>query len=377
MSQLKTESEREKKLTMQVLPDYITYPGFASSPAADAAAELIAASRALGGSQAAAVLRAWTVAHVFAGREAIFDSNEEPVEPFCRLLGRTADVLRSVAESGLASLGLPAEEMRTPVGPKVEDVTGQHYGNLFRGFSPEAYWRETADLLSVRLERNGVDLTTVREKSVIDVGCGGGRYTGAWRRLGARPALGVDISPINIADACRRASLGGFDSLEFEEADVLALPYEENRFDMVFSNGVLHHTRDWKRGLAELVRVMKPGGLGWLYLIENPGGLFWHAVEILREVMRPVDHETARRALELLGVPGNRIFYMLDHVMVPINIRLTPEEIESELRACGATGIRRLNRGADFDRIERIHQGEPYAAEKFGVGENRYLFTKQ
>jgi hypothetical protein len=42
-----------------------------------------------------------------------------------------------------------------------------------------------------------------------------------------------------------------------------------------------------------------------------------------------------------------------------------------------ATNIRRQTRGANFDRIARIGQGEPYAAGKLGVGENRYPFTKE
>jgi hypothetical protein len=78
----------------------------------------------------------------------------------------------------------------------------------------------------------------------------------------------------------------------------------------------------------------------------------------------------------MLGIPANRIFYMLDHVLVPVNIRLTPEEIEGCLADAGAVDIRRLTRGADFDRIERIHQKEPYADLKYGVGENRYVFSK-
>jgi hypothetical protein len=138
----------------------------------------------------------------------------------------------------------------------------------------------------------------------------------------------------------------------------------------------LHHTTDWREGLFELVRVLRPGGLGWLYLIENPGGYFWDIVEVLRVIMRNEDRGAARTALQSVGIPANRIFYMLDHVMVPINVRLTPDEIEDTLREAGAAGLRRLSRGADFDRVEAIHRGDPYAVEKYGVGENRYVFSK-
>jgi ubiquinone/menaquinone biosynthesis C-methylase UbiE len=43
-------------------------------------------------------------------------------------------------------------------------------------------------------------------------------------------------------------------------ADVLHLPYKDALFDAVFGFGVLHHVPDWRAGLAEIVRVLKPGG---------------------------------------------------------------------------------------------------------------------
>ena len=92
--------------------------------------------------------------------------------------------------------------------------------------------------------------------------------------------------------------------------------------------------------------------------------------------MRDEDRDLARQALYALGLPSNRVFYMLDHVLVPINVRLTPQTIEEALADAGARDIRRLTRGTDFDRVERIYQGEPFAVDKFGVGENRYVFSK-
>lgn len=117
--------------------------------------------------------------------------------------------------------------------------------------------------------------------------------------------------------------------------------------------------------------------MGWLYLIEKPGGLFWDVIELLRVIMTGEGREMARAALRLLGIPANRIFYMLDHVMVPINLRLSPAEIEQCLVTVGASRVRRLARGTDFDRIERIYRGEPFATVKYGVGENRYVFSKE
>jgi hypothetical protein len=92
--------------------------------------------------------------------------------------------------------------------------------------------------------------------------------------------------------------------------------------------------------------------------------------------MKFEDKKLSRAALQQINMPANRIFYMLDHVMVPINVRLSRDEVEKCLRSLGAVNIRRLNRGADIDRIERIFHHEPFAGERFGVGENRYVFAK-
>ena len=92
--------------------------------------------------------------------------------------------------------------------------------------------------------------------------------------------------------------------------------------------------------------------------------------------MRGERRDVARAALRAIGLPGNRVFYMLDHVMVPINVRLTPQAIETALAEAGATDVRRLARGTDFDRVEQIARREPFAEIKYGVGENRYVFSK-
>lgn len=353
-----------------------TVPCLEDGPIAEAARSLVEEARALGDSGPASFARAWTVAQIFARSEQIFRSRRDPVPAFNRMLRETADVLFRLRQAGYLDLQQACSESERAEDGAVEIVTGQHYGGLFAGFSADSYWREASELLRIRLERNDVEVARLRGRSVIDVGCGGGRYACAWRSIGAEPVLGVDISPINVQDASRRASEGGLTNIEFRVGDVLDLDLEDSSFEVVFSNGVLHHTSDWKKGIAELVRILQPGGFGWLYLIESPGGLFWDSIELLRIVMQGENRDRARRSLQALNLPGNRIFYMLDHVMAPINLRLTREEIETALAECGATEILRLRRGADYDRVEQIHRRTPYAETIYGVGENRFVFSK-
>ena len=343
---------------------------------ADIEREAIDAARDMGTSRVASLARVMSVLFIYYGSEKIFASGQEPIEACRDLLRQLRDFFEFTIRSGFPPHQHRLSPSESAGEGDIETITGTHYGRLFETFSAQSYWEEPKELLRARLTRNEIDLTALPRQNVLDAGCGGGRYTVAWRLLGARSVTGVDISPINIASARRRVEEAGIDNVSFVEGNVLALPFPDASFDLVFSNGVLHHTVDWKAGIGELLRVMKPGGWGWLYLIEEPGGLYWELIEILREIMHEEERAFARQIIRQLEIPENRIFYMLDHVMAPINQRLTPAEIEERLAAGGAIGIKRLTRGADFDRVERIHRGEPYARSKFGVGENRYVFAK-
>jgi SAM-dependent methyltransferase len=355
--------------------DFLTAPCLLEGDIGERAEALVDAARILGTGRWASTLRSWCVPYLFNSMEQTFASACNPVEGLNQALESLSHFLSGAANSDLAKLN---SEEKTPGERKGEviTITGEHYGRLFQAFSSRSFWDEPVRLLRTRLERNGVDISGLEQKEVLDVGCGGGRYTAAWRILGAKRAVGIDGSEIGIADAVRRTDDANLEGVEFKQGNALSLPFEDQSFDIVFSNGVLHHTENWQQGVNELVRVLKRGGLGWLYLIENPGGLFWDVIELLRLVMKDEPRDLARAALELIGIPSNRIFYMLDHVMVPINIRLRPEQVEDCLAKAGATGIRRLNRGTDFDRIEKIYRGESYATVKYGVGENRYVFSK-
>jgi ubiquinone/menaquinone biosynthesis C-methylase UbiE len=338
------------------------------------------AASSLGTSRRASMVRAALVPLVFEGMESAFALREDPVPIVQRMLSDAANAMAAMTGSGLAALGAAVDHAQRSidaVDTGVAATTGAHYGRLFERFSSTSFWDEPRELLRTRLERNGIPLDCIRDRSVLDAGCGGGRYSVAWRLLGAGSVTGLDVSATGIGSARDRVLSAGIDGVSFGQGNVLDLPCEDNAFDIVFSNGVLHHTVEWQRGVQELVRVLHPGGMGWLYLIEKPGGLFWDLIEILRVVMRGENSERARTVLQSLGFPANRVFYMLDHVMVPINTRLTADEITHELDLAGASSIRRLERGVDFDRVEAIHRGDPFVRVKYGAGEQRFVFSKE
>lgn len=93
-------------------------------------------------------------------------------------------------------------------------------------------------------------------KRVLDAGCGHGPLMVALRDRGAL-VTGFDLSPAMIRIARNR--LGSVSDVRV--ADLAApLPYNDNEFDIVTCSLVLHYVQDWAPALAELRRVLKPGG---------------------------------------------------------------------------------------------------------------------
>lgn len=95
---------------------------------------------------------------------------------------------------------------------------------------------------------------------VLEVGAGPGHFwrdTGDLRPAGWR-AVCSDLSPGMAAEA--RAALAGAAGISFLAADAQDLPFADAGFDLVLANFMLYHVPDRPRALAEIRRVLRPGG---------------------------------------------------------------------------------------------------------------------
>ncbi len=102
------------------------------------------------------------------------------------------------------------------------------------------------------------EYTNFKGGKVLDVGSGNGYVLSRYAREGAE-TFGIDITPTAINLCRKRFDLMGLRG-DFRVADAEALPFEDATFDGVCSMGVLHHVPDTERAVAEIFRVLKPGG---------------------------------------------------------------------------------------------------------------------
>jgi ubiquinone/menaquinone biosynthesis C-methylase UbiE len=102
--------------------------------------------------------------------------------------------------------------------------------------------------------------TRYRGKKVLEVGFGAGTDFIQWLRAGAL-ASGVDLTEEALANLTHRIRVYDLPSPEtLKVADAENLPFPNNTFDLGYSWGVLHHTPNTEKSIAELVRVVRPGG---------------------------------------------------------------------------------------------------------------------
>lgn len=103
----------------------------------------------------------------------------------------------------------------------------------------------------------------IRSGEVLELGCGPGYLGLEWITQAEASArlVGLDISPAMLRRArVNAADYGVAGRCDYECGTVLALPFDDNRFDHAVSASSLHEWADPATALAEMYRVLKPGG---------------------------------------------------------------------------------------------------------------------
>ena len=115
----------------------------------------------------------------------------------------------------------------------------------------------------------------------LDVGCGNGAFTELLLERCAPETQGIDPAPAQVAYAQTRP---GAQAAQFRHGDALALPFDDDHFDAAVMALVIFFVPDPAAGVAEMARVVRPGGLVSAYVWDAlEGGL---PFESLREEMQ-------------------------------------------------------------------------------------------
>lgn len=139
-----------------------------------------------------------------------------------------------------------------------------------------------------------VDRFSLRGKRVLEIGLGYGTLGEAIARRGAEYEA-VDLASAPVELMRMRLARMGRDPNTARQASALALPYPDGRFDFVYTIGTLHHTGDLRRGVAEVHRVLRPGGTAVVMVYNR------HSLRQLVHLARARGRLTVERAKRLVA----------------------------------------------------------------------------
>lgn len=253
----------------------------------------------------------------------------------------------------------------------LEIQTSDLYSKLWSRFNDDTLIDESITLLKNRITQIVIDESIVGKK-ILDMGCGSGRYTIALAKLGAKKVIGVDYQKKSFLVASEFAKQTNL-NVEFRKADVLDLPFEDNFFDFIFCNGVLHHTHSIEQGMKELKRVLKHNCKAFLYLYAI-GGVFWDTRVAMRRVFSRIPEEYTQTVLQIIGVPANRFIFM-DTWYVPIETLTSKFDLESLMESLGFQ-YKKLRGKNAFDLDQKFSIDKEEIEFMWGDGEHRYLLEK-
>jgi len=184
--------------------------------------------------------------------------------------------------------------------------------------SEDSFYKE--NLKEIYLEMMGLsgeDLSIFDNKIILDVGVGSGSSARMWGSK-AKEFHGIDISTgVYKAKQSLKKSIS---NLILAQADLNKLPYPDDSFDVIVSNGVLHHTPDTKLALKNVIKKLKPGGSCLFYIYKKKSPIREFSDDYIRSKISELDPDSS---LEHLS-PITKFAKLLHEKSVEIEV---PEDI--------------------------------------------------
>lgn len=129
-----------------------------------------------------------------------------------------------------------------------------------------------------------VHFKSFRNKKVLELGCGAGYDAYEICSKGA-DYTGIDIAPENVVRTKKHLEFYGYMPTVIE-GDAEDLEFDDESFDVVFSNGVLHHTPNIEKGFREAYRVLKNGGEFWVILYHRDSIFYWISLLLVEHYLK-------------------------------------------------------------------------------------------
>lgn len=185
------------------------------------------------------------------------------------------------------------------------------FGNLFRSWNSgkfgtkQLYGQNVSEEERTFFKRFSITGEDLKGKTILDAGCGVGRLTKRLSYYSPAMVVGIDIhnSMDQVYTQCKTLS-----NVHILQGDLVQLPFKNKQFDIIWCEGVLPYTYDHLKAVEQLIRVLKPDGLIYIWVYashENSynakfANLFYNS------------HKYPHWLLLLISRLGGGLFFMMD-----------------------------------------------------------------
>jgi arsenite methyltransferase len=193
--------------------------------------------------------------------------------------------------------------------------------------------------------------------TILDAGSGLGRE--AFRAAAANPTaeiFGLELSDC-VDEAAQLARSRGLRNVTFVQADLMAPPFRPGSFDLILSEGVLHHTPDTRRAFESLAPLLAEGGEIAFYVYRKKAPLREFADDHVRRQVQDLTPDEAWSAME----PLTRLGKILSDLKATVEV---PEDV-------GVLGIKAG--GYDLQRLVYYTMFKCYWNERLSFDENVHV----
>jgi SAM-dependent methyltransferase len=154
--------------------------------------------------------------------------------------------------------GIP--DLRIDEGISTRTVRRFYEEAPFPGYPP----RDSLSALRARAERSDfmrrLDAEIPPDARIVEIGCGTGQ-TSLFLARGERIVIGADLTHASLVLGAKAKRRFGLDRVMFVGTDLRQPGLRKKAFDVVYSSGVLHHTKDPRGGFRAIAELARPGGL--------------------------------------------------------------------------------------------------------------------
>ncbi len=320
-------------------------------------------------------IRTTTILNLFLWHLEAFAKSSDPVPMFVEAFDRSSKVLEDYAKSGA-----PGGYFSSTVGESspidFEGHVSGVFSQVWMGMTDDIYFDETFDFTKERFVKNNIDpFELFGDKVILDAGCGSGKFSIALAKFGAKKVVGIDIGKIGLEFAKKQQKkVPHGQNVEYLFGSTFDVPAENEAFDLVWSNGVIHHTLNYEKCVAEFNRVLKNDGTLFLH-VNGSFGLYELLLDKLREACVGIPSELFQFFLFSQGNNSGRVYWVMDCLYAPYEWK-SKSEVEQLMSAHGFKDFQQLVRGVSSDPIEMVSLGIPFADVKYGDAQLKYLALK-